>query len=332
MDDYSSKWNRAASSLISDARSCMMGVFIIVIMLFHNSFGALGPISVPFRLYGHWGVDAFLFLSGFGLYFSLKRTGHSGLLSFYKRRLVRIIPAAVVAGSILYVCGMSDWLGLLGLNLWYIRTVLVLYLLAPFIYEYMENWNATWILIFCTVLGVIGVLLSVPVLAHSGFVWQSTVSWTLARLPVFALGMYIARMNFSVGQLMHPAYILFAVLCLFAALYLHRERELQHSFSTYLHLLPYILVAFTMPLCMVLLALVIPTKSGGVILRLIGSFSLEFYLVHEAIFGKVSAFPHEAAQKFLVAYGLTAVAALALHYCCVLFYSLFHRGSLLLFR
>lgn len=325
MDYHSSKLDREASLLISDARACLMGVFIIVIMLFHNSFGALGPISVPFRLYGHWGVDAFLFLSGFGLYFSLKRSGHSGLLSFYKRRLVRIIPAAVVAGSILYACGMSGWLGLLGLNLWYIRTALVLYLSAPFIYEYMVNRNATWVLVCCTVLGVIGVLVSVPILTHSGFVWQSTVSWTLARLPVFALGMYIARMNFCVRQLMHPAYILFAVLCLFAALYLHRERELQQSFSSYLHLLPYILVAFTMPLCMVLLSLVNPTKSGGVILGYIGSLSLEFYLVHEAIFGRVSAFSHEAAQKFIEAYGLTAVAAMALHYCCVFLCRLFRR-------
>lgn len=263
MDCNLSRWDREVSLLISDARACMMGVFIIVIMLFHNSFGALGPISVPFRLYGHWGVDAFLFLSGFGLYFSLKRTGDSGVLSFYKRRLARIIPAAVIAGSILYVCGMSGWLGILGLNLWYIRTALIFYLLAPFICRLMVNGNATCVLVFCTVMGVIGVLVSVPVLAHSGFVWQSTVSWTLARLPVFALGMYIARMNFSVRQLMHPAYILFAVLCLFTALYLHRERELQQSFSTYLHLLPYILVAFAMPLCMVLLSFAIPTKSGG---------------------------------------------------------------------
>lgn len=289
-----------------------MGVFIIVIMLFHNSFGALGPISVPFRLYGHWGVDAFLFFSGFGLYFSLRKSSHSGLLSFYKRRFARIIPAAVVAGSTLYACGMSGWLGLLGLNLWYIRTALVFYLLAPFIFRFMVNRNATWVLVFCTLLGVIGVLITVPILTHSGFVWQSTVSWTLARLPVFALGMYIARMNFSVRKLLHPAYILFAVLCLLAALYFHRERELQQSFSTYLHLLPYIPVAFAMPLCIVLLSYIIPVKSGRV-LAFIGSHTLELYLVHEAIFRKVSVLPYAASLKFLISYGLAVIAALALH-------------------
>lgn len=47
--------------------------------------------------------------------------------------------------------------------------------------------------------------------------------------------------------------------------------------------------------------------------------------MHEAIFGRVSAFAHEAAQKFIEAYGLTAVAAMALHYCCVFLCRLFRR-------
>ena len=314
----------SVNSLISASRVQLMGAFIIVIMLFHGSFDALGWVSYPFRVYGHWGVDVFLFLSGFGLYFSLKKSVPDGLLPFYKRRMVRIIPAAVVVGGILYMCGMADWLGLLGLNLWYIRTALVLYLFSPVIYHLLVNWHATRALVLLTLLAVVGIIVAVPLLRHSGFVWQTTISWTLARLTAFVLGMYIAHMDFSVKQLLHPAYVIIAVLSLLSALYFHLERAQQGAFSNYLHLLPYTLVAFALPLCLVLLSMFIPTKSGGVI-TFIGSCTLELYLVHEAIFKKVSVLPYNGITKFLLAYGLSGVAAVVLHYSCRYLCKLLHR-------
>ena len=312
------------NSLISASRAQLMGAFIIVIMLFHGSFDALGWVSYPFCVYGHWGVDVFLFLSGFGVYFSLKKSGHNGLLPFYKRRLVRIIPASVVVGGTLYMCGMTDWLGLLGLNLWYIRTALVLYLFSPVIYHLLVNWHATRALVLLTLLAVVGIIVAVPLLRHSGFVWQTTISWSLARLTAFMLGMYIAHMDFSVKQLLHPAYVIIALLSLLSALYFHLERAQQGAFSNYLHLLPYTLVAFALPLCLVLLSMFIPTKSGGVI-TFIGSCTLEIYLVHEAIFKKVSVLPYNGITKFLLAYGLSAVAAIVLHYSCRYLCKLSHR-------
>lgn len=304
------------NSLISASRAQLMGVFIIVIMLFHNSFGAIGYYaSLPFGIYGHWGVDAFLFLSGFGLFFSLKKSEQSGVLPFYRRRLVRIMPAAVLAGSILYVCGAADWLGLLGLNLWYIRTTLILYLLSPFIYKSMIKWNATLVLMLFTLTGVVGVLVAVPVLAHSGFIWETLIVWTLSRLPAFVLGMYIAKMDFSIKQILNPAYILLVLVCLASALYIHFERNVYNPIPIEVRFLAYVPVAFLMPLCLVLLARLIPIKLGGV-MTIVGSYSLELYLVHEAIFRKIDGLSNGNYTKFLLAYGLSAMAAWGLSYCC----------------
>ena len=63
------------SSIIARSRTFLMGLAMIVIMLFHNSFGVLGYFALPFSVYGHWGVDVFIFLSGFGIYHALKKNG-----------------------------------------------------------------------------------------------------------------------------------------------------------------------------------------------------------------------------------------------------------------
>lgn len=50
-----------------------MGLLMLIIMLFHNQFGVLGEWGRFIALYGHWAVDAFLFLSGFGLFYALNK-------------------------------------------------------------------------------------------------------------------------------------------------------------------------------------------------------------------------------------------------------------------
>ena len=47
------------SSIIARSRTFLMGLAMIVIMLFHNSFGVLGYFALPFSVYGHWGGGRF---------------------------------------------------------------------------------------------------------------------------------------------------------------------------------------------------------------------------------------------------------------------------------
>lgn len=288
-----------------------MGVFMVVIMLFHNDFSVFGSYSYPVRCYGHWGVDAFLFISGFGLYHSLKRADGAGHAQFYKRRVFRIMPAAVLAGCVLYVCGAAGILGLFGLNLWYIRTLLLLYILAPLSYRLFFRKNPSIVLLGHVVVGITGVLISVPILSGTSFELQTIVSWSFARLPVFAVGMYVARMNFRLNQIFSPGYVLFACFCLSAALYFHAKRYELGALSDYLHLLPYILVAIAMPLLLGVFVYLLPANPG-VFARIsawVGACSLELYLVHEAVFRWISRISAVPAMKFLCAYTLSFVCA-----------------------
>ena len=60
------------NSYISEVRTPLMGIAIIMVMLFHSDFGVLGCLNKPFAHYGHWAVDIFLFLSGFGISYLLQ--------------------------------------------------------------------------------------------------------------------------------------------------------------------------------------------------------------------------------------------------------------------
>ena len=290
---------------------------MFLIMLFHNHFGVLGKWGLPISVYGHWGVDAFLFISGFGLFFALRKNTPLQLGQFYKRRVIRILPAAVIAGCILYYLNLAGISGLFGLNLWYVRTILILYLIAPLLYKLITQHNGLLILIGTVAVSATGLLVFIPLLKGTSFIYQSTICWTLARLPVFLLGMLIAQMDFSLRQIMKPTYILFSLACIAAALYLHYLRYIHHSFSTHLHLFPYILIAFGMPLMITLLSLIlsrITFRTFNQIWTFIGAYSLELYLVHETIFKKTSELNIPSGIRFISVYALAIICAVLLKF------------------
>lgn len=87
---------------ISDNRSYLMGIAMVSIMLFHQDWiYGWNPIFAFFHFYGNWGVDVFLFVSGFGLYYSLKNDHR--VIPFYKRRIIRILPLCILCGLFRYI-------------------------------------------------------------------------------------------------------------------------------------------------------------------------------------------------------------------------------------
>lgn len=75
---------------IGKHRTELMGFAMIVIMFFHMNFSVPSQFGILsfIKQTGYGGVDIFLFLSGYGIYHSLKK--NSSLLGYYKRRAVRI--------------------------------------------------------------------------------------------------------------------------------------------------------------------------------------------------------------------------------------------------
>ena len=165
-------------------RNIWMGLAIIWIMLFHLGISKLG----------YAGTDIFFFASGIGVYFSYKKS--DGLLSFYKKRFVRIMPMYfcfigffifyrflftdfTVTAAIRNIIPIEIFFGFDNTFNWYITYLLIFYLLAPFIIRLfirVRNERAIFGGILALIL-VFSLTLRVP-----------TVTIGLSRLPIFCLG------------------------------------------------------------------------------------------------------------------------------------------------
>ncbi|MBP5660296.1 MAG: acyltransferase [Lachnospiraceae bacterium] len=142
--------------LLGKYRAEIMGLAILLIMFCHNTMvfpGFVNNINSGLRALCDSGVNIFFFFSGYGCYYSMKK--NANVLSFYKRRAGRIIPAFLI---VLFVYGIfnvfawhipvRDYLwsnslisfytdGLL--YEWFIAAILVLYLVFPFFFWLAEK-------------------------------------------------------------------------------------------------------------------------------------------------------------------------------------------------
>lgn len=87
---------------------------------------------------GYIGVEVFLFVSGFGIVYSLRK---NSLRQYYKNRAIRLLPACILFGlckiALSYIPTMPPTqnliLDLFSLSHWYIYAIVVYYLIAPII-------------------------------------------------------------------------------------------------------------------------------------------------------------------------------------------------------
>ena len=97
--------------LISKYRNVLMGWATLFIILGHTIFYGsnyvyYGPILHQIIRYGCIGVDMFLFLSGFGLVYSIKK---HPVAVFYKNRISRLLPSLIMLA--LFICAWSIVIG-----------------------------------------------------------------------------------------------------------------------------------------------------------------------------------------------------------------------------
>lgn len=184
---------------ISNHRSFFMGLAIVAIIINHARFFGMcdyGSLN-DFVKIGTFGVEIFLFVSSFGLYFAFKK--NNNLPRFYYRRLVRILPAFIVVVLCYYsifnateLLSYKVWIRELFVN-WYITFILAMYLLFPFLYVIQQKFLYLPLLL----------LVAVSILLTSIFVckgWANIQSPPLLmaqRLPVFGLGMLVADERFK---------------------------------------------------------------------------------------------------------------------------------------
>jgi hypothetical protein len=136
--------------IISRRRTELMGFAAIWIAVLH---GPLWFRTVPLSLYkasGYCGVEMFLFLSAFGLYYSY-HSRKTTAVEFFRRRLMRLLPA-VIAVSLFSMIVMNNkiwnmlscyWL--LGffwrkdVTAWFLPAIIVLYAVSPLYLKYFNR-------------------------------------------------------------------------------------------------------------------------------------------------------------------------------------------------
>ena len=79
---------------LTEYRNELFGIATLMIVLCHSVSIVPFPESLGHLIsYGTMGVNIFLFLSGIGLYYSLKNNGD--YLEFYKKRFVRVLEMCI---------------------------------------------------------------------------------------------------------------------------------------------------------------------------------------------------------------------------------------------
>lgn len=268
---------------ISNYRSAIMGFAMLSIMCFHQPFTNAFPFNF-FHNFGFGGVDIFLFLSGMGLVNSLK---NNSIKTFFKRRFNRLIPSCVVCGTakyiILILCSsyalvftgnfsMIIWT-FVSLYSWFVFTIIILYIISPILHLLLSKAPRLTILCIIIVFFTNDLMIK-PIIGDD---WKSLfgiISWTIERLPVFTLGMFIAITNCDIDRRLYLSYISLFIAVIIKTLDIYNCHFIAQQSLTFLSL------AIGIP-SLITLILQIIKSLPLYLLRLfnfLGSYSFEIYI------------------------------------------------------
>lgn len=261
---------------------------------------------------GDSGVDIFMFLSGWGLYFSYKKYS---ILEFYKRRFIRILPLYMIVclifvitinGNIIdylsCVTTLGFWTGGIWYD-WYIPAILLFYMLYPLIGKLTDKFGILPV--------IISIVISVGII---GYIQMSTDCqfgdirmFVLSRFPIFVLGAYWGYLTIRKreGKFL-PLIFAISGIVGFAFFYwflAHTHFLLFSGVRQLLHIL------YAPGMCFLFSAILeFTNKYINMINRILsfcGTMSLELYLIHVKFFGQM---PYFNADNRII-YGLTIVLA-----------------------
>lgn len=269
------------TKIVSDNRAALMGIATIMILIGHSVFYGNGYVSYGFFndifTLGYSGVDIFLFLSGFGLYFSRSK---NDTLSFCKRRVKRILPATICIVLFFLLIHFED-IGVTYLNplfwfqnYWYLGFSFFSYLIFPVIFNSIKAHPYR---IFALSI-IISIILLIPFILKDQA--QSTAfTCFITRIPVFVLGAVFASeyaKKIFDDRILYVSFIL-GILSL-VPYKLNDDLGGNRIFNTY-----YSILLITPPLVLFFTKIINGHRLLKRILSQIGKYSLEIYLIQVTI-------------------------------------------------
>ncbi|WP_455614568.1 acyltransferase family protein [Bacteroides congonensis] len=191
-------------SVYSKYRTQIMGVSALMIIICHVQGIDFSHFPIVKKLiwFGNYGVEFFLFVSGFGMFYSLDNMD-TGLIHWYKKRYIRILVPYVLITSLLYPLrlifggdfGIRDFLlhittlefWMYHKGAWFIAMLFPLYLITPLIARLFDRMQKRFLAML--VLMIIFLILSqIPI---DNNIIQN-IQFVCARVPIFLLGLGIA--------------------------------------------------------------------------------------------------------------------------------------------
>lgn len=266
---------------ISKFRSELMGWAIMWIMMLHFTFITIKPLGFIAQ-YGFAGVDIFMLVSGFGLYFSLDNKGNIG--SYIRRRLIRIFPTyyliGIVSSLIIFHDNIPTYLfrystiGFWSNGIyweWYIPSIVALYFVAPILKKTIDNGYNIVISTIIVLLLVISFIIVSQEIVNA----KDPHFFFLYRTPEFILGMICASWSKKGTTNKYFYYTLVLGIPFFMFLFPKHHEIYNYKYLSLAFLLPSFIVFFTTFSKII--------KPINPILYTIGRASLEVYLI-QAIF------------------------------------------------
>ncbi len=316
---------------ISRLRPYLMGVATLWITFYHSKYLNLfqSPFLTKTRLLGlftriesigNCGVDLFFFLSGLGLYFSYTRLLESDphpVRAFYRRRYSRLLPpiliVTILTFGLIEVADLANWAGGVFLygyflpnltrgNFWYLSATVLLYLLFPLVHRVLRGKRGT-AGVLALVLGSVAAAVLVSILAEEYFYTHAVLMMT--RLPVFVLGAYMGKQCMAHRKI--PAFLpALAVPLSFLLLVLIADHPLPYylRFYEYTVFVPCLVLAHAFVFS--------HFRKCGFLSRtvmVIGSYSMEIYLIYESIYNHASNLFHSDLDRTGLVYALTVFTA-----------------------
>lgn len=304
---------------VKDVRQVLFGLAALLVVFFHTydlqfRFDILNII----RNSGDIGVEIFLFLSGVGLFQSMKNS--RSLKEFYKRRFLRITPAIIITSLInqLIFSNASIIQKIINLTVllylragWYFGFIVILYILFPIIYRFTIKYREKFILLL-TAADVLGCV----ILSRINMELYTYTSLMSARIPVFLagtlFGLYISENVEIQKKWVGLDYIILIAACIALVFF--------QGFSIYPYIKPiiyyFLSISFILAIANInIFSLLSPVEK---VLAHIGSYSMEIYLVYETVWSichqYVKAFISNQWIYFGMVFGFTFLSAVIIKY------------------
>ena len=324
-------------SVVSRCRNELFGLSILGIIVFHfcestlhagktDGFAVFSQIYD--KIFSSSGVEIFLFLSGMGLFFSMKKNAHVG--AFYKKRFRRVLIPYLLFGLVYWIIQdlvllktdigrfFSDFLLITvwtdGVRrFWFISFILILYLVFPFFFWLFDTNRQHRKLIFLLTVAV-WILLCALLGCLAPDVYNN-IELAVCRFPAFLFGVYYGGKIYTHEPFRWPEKLLIVGgLLLRVVTFAVRMRWIPRLFR-WNNRYETCLFAVALLFALALLLNRIRFQPLHKALAAVGKYSFELYITHVAIRSLMNTmgYPVSFLPHYLICIGTSVLLSLAIH-------------------